>query len=105
MITGMKPRFLRSVIVIIAESMKVIAHVRSLILIMSNNSTLRYGTSLRYKEKSKLIEKIKSLPIYNGGYLVNIGHFKDWVIQIIKTGTADVLEYYIIEGGKIVRKK
>lgn len=55
--------------------------------------------------KRELIEKIESLPMYDGGYLVNTGHFKDWVIQILKTGTADVLEDYIIEGGHVVRKR
>lgn len=57
------------------------------------------------KNNPKLIKKIESLPMYGGGHLVNTGHFKDWVIQILKTGTADVLEDYIIEGGKIVRRK
>lgn len=57
------------------------------------------------KDKNKLIKKINQLPMYDGGYLVNLGHFKDWVIQILRTGTADVLEDYNIEGDKIVRKR
>lgn len=57
------------------------------------------------KDKNKLIKKINQLPMYDDGYLVNLGHFKDWVIQILRTGTADVLEDYNIEGDKIVRKR